>query len=298
MELTRSLANTTKMMIRILKHMKSRPLTKQEAPYQLTLAGSATHEGGSCQISISYDNGASFKVIQSLIGGCPLDTTLNFTIPSFAPSSNSALLSWTWFNLVGNREMYQNCARVQIQGTPLQRYRRTAYRRQTSMDQLPDMFVCNVNNGCQTVENAEVVFPDPGPNVFYGQDGVTPNPAPGFIITGSNSASTASTVDSRSTTSSSDSTSTTTDLASTSTTSSSDSTSTTTDLASTSTTSGLGSSSTTPDLASTSATSSSASTSTTTSLASTTSLTTTRSSVPFTALQQHSLGWTNCHRNL
>ena len=73
--------------------------------YNLTLAGTATHMGGSCQISLSYDNGASFKVIQSLIGGCPLDPTLNFTIPSFAPPSDTALLSWSWFNLIGNREV-------------------------------------------------------------------------------------------------------------------------------------------------------------------------------------------------
>jgi hypothetical protein len=75
--------------------------------YNLTLAGGATHSGGSCQISLSYDNGATFKVIESIIGGCPLAYTYNFTIPSFAPSSDTALLSWSWFNLVGLREMYQ-----------------------------------------------------------------------------------------------------------------------------------------------------------------------------------------------
>jgi hypothetical protein len=75
--------------------------------YNLTLAGGATHSGGSCQISLSYDNGATFKVIESIIGGCPLAYTYNFTIPTFAPSSDTALLSWSWFNLIGNREMYQ-----------------------------------------------------------------------------------------------------------------------------------------------------------------------------------------------
>lgn len=75
--------------------------------YNLTLEGGATHMGGSCQISISYDNGATFKVIESIIGGCPLVDTYDFTIPSFAPSSDTALLSWSWFNLIGNREMYQ-----------------------------------------------------------------------------------------------------------------------------------------------------------------------------------------------
>ncbi|EXJ74945.1 uncharacterized protein A1O5_01641 [Cladophialophora psammophila CBS 110553] len=154
--------------------------------YDMWLNGTTEHDGGSCQLSLSYDNGVSFKVIKSMIGGCPLTHNYNFTVPSFAPSSDSALLSWSWFNLVGNREMYQNCARVQIISGPNQRYRRASpYRRQaSSMDQLPDMFVCNVGNGCQTIEGQEVVFPDPGNDVVYGQDAIVPGPGPGFTIQG------------------------------------------------------------------------------------------------------------------
>lgn len=62
--------------------------------YNLTLAGSATHGGGSCQLALSYDNGATFKVIESMIGGCPLVSAYDFTIPSFAPSASDALLAW------------------------------------------------------------------------------------------------------------------------------------------------------------------------------------------------------------
>ena len=62
--------------------------------YAIKLDGSATHGGGSCQISLSYDNGKSFKVLKSIQGGCPLKLGYNFTVPSFAPSSNSALLAW------------------------------------------------------------------------------------------------------------------------------------------------------------------------------------------------------------
>ena len=47
----------------------------------------------------------TFKVIESIIGGCPLNYTYNFTVPDFAPSSDTALLSWSWFNLIGSREM-------------------------------------------------------------------------------------------------------------------------------------------------------------------------------------------------
>lgn len=62
--------------------------------YDMSLTGSATHGGGSCQISLSYDNGATFKVIKSMIGGCPLQSNYTFTIPSYAPSSDEALLAW------------------------------------------------------------------------------------------------------------------------------------------------------------------------------------------------------------
>lgn len=73
--------------------------------YNMTLAGSATHGGGSCQISLSYDNGATFRVIKSMIGGCPLKSTYDFTIPSYAPAGD-ALLAWSWQNEIGNREYY------------------------------------------------------------------------------------------------------------------------------------------------------------------------------------------------
>ncbi|RMZ87709.1 hypothetical protein DV736_g5064, partial [Chaetothyriales sp. CBS 134916] len=152
--------------------------------YNMSITGTATHLGGSCQISLSYDNGTTFRVIQSQVGGCSLVATHNFTIPSFAPSSDSVLLSWSWFNLLGNREMYQNCARVSIQNQnqPIPRYRRALSKRQASLDGLPNMFVCNVGNGCTTIELSEVVFPDPGDTVVYGHDEVTPNPGPGYRL--------------------------------------------------------------------------------------------------------------------
>ena len=84
--------------------------------YLIEIAGGATHGGGSCQISLSYDSGKTFKAIKSFIGGCPLSKQYKFTIPSNAPSGN-ALLAWTWFNRLGNREMYMNCAHVTISGS-------------------------------------------------------------------------------------------------------------------------------------------------------------------------------------
>lgn len=70
---------------------------KAGSEYNMTLTTGATHLGGSCQLSMSYDDGATFKVIKSMIGGCPLTTTYDFTVPASAPSGQ-ALFAWTWQN--------------------------------------------------------------------------------------------------------------------------------------------------------------------------------------------------------
>ncbi|KAL1956536.1 hypothetical protein VTO42DRAFT_7100 [Malbranchea cinnamomea] len=132
----------------------------------LTLVGSATHNGGSCQISLSYDRGKTFKVIQSMIGGCPLKSEYDFPIPVSAPNG-PAILAWSWYNLIGNREMYMNCAPVAIEG---------GRNRSAEFNNLPDLFVANVGNGCKTVENKHTVFPNPGDNVIW--DGVPPDAEP------------------------------------------------------------------------------------------------------------------------
>lgn len=84
--------------------------------YEMELEGSATHEGGSCQLALTYDQGETFKVIESMLGDCPIAKKYSFTVPSDAPSGD-ALLAWTWFNKVGNREMYMNCAMVTVGGS-------------------------------------------------------------------------------------------------------------------------------------------------------------------------------------
>ncbi|KAB8737494.1 hypothetical protein FH972_026453 [Carpinus fangiana] len=144
--------------------------------YQLELAGSATHEGGSCQLSLSYDNGKTFRVIKSMIGGCPLTPTYDFTIPDFAPNG-TALFAWTWQNQVGNREFYMNCAEVAIlsstSATKLRKARSPKARRDTfsSFDQLPGIWMANLppQNDCKTKEGDgnDPVYPHPGPDVQY-----------------------------------------------------------------------------------------------------------------------------------
>ncbi|KAL5359942.1 hypothetical protein BJX96DRAFT_184052 [Aspergillus floccosus] len=140
--------------------------------YSLKLKGSATHEGGSCQISLSYDKGKSFKVIHSMLGGCPITQEYQFQIPQGAPSGE-ALLAWTWFNKVGNREMYMNCAQVTIggggagNGGQRKGGEEKAIARRDGLEGLPPMFIANVNGPgkCKTIEGEDVNFPMPGESV-------------------------------------------------------------------------------------------------------------------------------------
>lgn len=127
--------------------------------YTMKLSGNATHEGGSCQIALSYDGGKAFRVIKSILGGCPLAHQYSFTIPRDASSGN-ALLAWTWFNKVGNREMYMNCAQVVIKEGE---YSQSV----TKFHDRPEIFLANINaeGNCTTDENQEVNFPRPGDEV-------------------------------------------------------------------------------------------------------------------------------------
>lgn len=95
---------------------QSQATYQQGQQYEMKLEGSATHDGGSCQLALTYDQGKTFKVIESILGNCPIAKNYSFTVPSDAPSGE-ALLAWTWFNKIGNREMYMNCAMVTIGGS-------------------------------------------------------------------------------------------------------------------------------------------------------------------------------------
>ena len=73
------------------------------------LTGSATHNGGSCQMSLSYDGGKTWVVIHSIVGGCPVDTeTYTIPVPADVPSGSRVLLAWSWENNTGNRYVISN----------------------------------------------------------------------------------------------------------------------------------------------------------------------------------------------
>ncbi|KAH6694944.1 hypothetical protein BKA61DRAFT_254707 [Leptodontidium sp. MPI-SDFR-AT-0119] len=157
---------------------------------KLAFTGSATHGGGSCQVSITYDKAPTkdsvWKVIHSIEGGCPIKgvagnngddanlvspDTYSFTVPTTLPAGE-ATLAWTWFNKIGNREMYMNCAPVTLSGGSSKRsYEDELLGRNATLimerdtaayNALPDMFIANIGGSCKTVDSKDVIFPNPG----------------------------------------------------------------------------------------------------------------------------------------
>ena len=143
-------------------------------PQELTFTGSAVHGGGSCQVSVTLDQkptkNSQWKVIHSIIGGCPSNVTGNlvanadgdgaavfqFTMPKGMPNGQYTL-GWTWFNKVGNREMYMNCAPITVTG---------GGNDNSVMEKLPDMFVANIPfETCNIPANVNYQFPNPGDSV-------------------------------------------------------------------------------------------------------------------------------------
>jgi hypothetical protein len=137
---------------------------------KMSFMGSAVHNGGSCQVSLTKDGASSlsansqFKVIYSILGGCPgtngATVSYDVPIPSDVPAGDYTY-SWTWFNNIGNREMYMNCAPMTITG---------GSGSDDTFNALPDMAVYNIasKNTCKTIETFDVDFPNPGKYVTKG----------------------------------------------------------------------------------------------------------------------------------
>ena len=149
------------------------------SPQTIRFQGQATHGGGSCQISLTRDTPPTkdsvFKVLKSIQGGCPSTNpgnvgtdpfgygadTFTFAIPDAVSPANYTL-AWTWFNKIGQREMYMNCAPVTVTASAAKRRRgrRTralGQRADDGMDSLPDMFRANSGNGCSTAASGTVL---------------------------------------------------------------------------------------------------------------------------------------------
>ncbi|GAB1314633.1 hypothetical protein MFIFM68171_04843 [Madurella fahalii] len=138
--------------------------------YNFTISGGASHNGGSCQAALSVDGGKTFHVLHSYEGGCPgpSESSFNFRVPSDVPATDGAIFAWTWFNNLGNREMYMNCAVVDIVGGA------GSSAEKVSFANRPTVFKANVGNGCTTIESKDLKFPQPGPDVNSNGNVVPP----------------------------------------------------------------------------------------------------------------------------
>ncbi|KAG0334047.1 hypothetical protein BG004_000575 [Podila humilis] len=82
----------------------------------------ASHGGGHCQWALSYDNGKTWAVLKTVLRDCLKGTSsggsysVSVPIPAGAPSGKATFM-WLWNNAVGNRELYSNCADIEIKGT-------------------------------------------------------------------------------------------------------------------------------------------------------------------------------------
>ena len=133
-------------------------------PMELSFTGSASHGGGSCQLAITTDlepaANSTFKLIQTFEGGCPINAGGNdgthpftFQLPTGTPNGRLTF-AWMWYNHVGNREIYMNCAPLDVTGgsDKLDYY-----------DSLPNAYIINLpTSECSTVETTDQAIPFPG----------------------------------------------------------------------------------------------------------------------------------------
>ena len=119
-----------------------------------------------------------------------------FPVPAGLPAGK-AILAWTWFNKIGNREMYMNCAPIILGGTNARRAEselesrnatQLVERDQSFYNALPDMFKANIGN-CVTKEGVNIEFPNPGSSVEKNKDVRTFDaPPPSCVAAGSGNA--------------------------------------------------------------------------------------------------------------
>lgn len=156
-------------------------------------SGSAVHGGGSCQFSINYGDPNSqdpndWHVIYTLIGGCPASSAGNietigedhdqrplgrecgnsvdtecvrqFDVPIPKGLKNgNATFAWSWFNKIGNREMYMNCAPIVISDG--------IDNDDTFLKGLPAIFVADIDGKpCNTAKPEGAVLNKPNPGIF------------------------------------------------------------------------------------------------------------------------------------
>lgn len=133
-------------------------------PYEMTWDGSASHGGGTCQLSVTLDRAptakSTFKVITSWIGGCPTANSsggthpFEWTMPPEVPNGK-ATLAWNWVSkLSGGPENYMNCAPVTVAG---------GSSNTDEFDNLENLFKVNLPaTECGSQSSQDLEIPNPG----------------------------------------------------------------------------------------------------------------------------------------
>ncbi|KAJ1936809.1 hypothetical protein EC988_008085, partial [Linderina pennispora] len=150
--------------------------------------GGATHSGGHCEFSLSYDGGKTFVVVHQALKYCfftgapsagGVDTVRSYTInlPANLPGTDRAVFAWTWVNAAGNREFYNGCGDIAIKGSAgsYTGKKVTIANYGPGYPVIPE-FLGNYNTGLEyyTTNTTAVTVTGPG---YNGGSGTTTSPA-------------------------------------------------------------------------------------------------------------------------
>ncbi|KAF9548683.1 hypothetical protein EC957_005922 [Mortierella hygrophila] len=101
----------------------SRTIYKAGDTIQTAYSIGSAHGGGHCQWALSYDGEKTWVVIKTMIRTClqvTPGTETNYRIPVLLPKdlpSGNVTFMWLWYNAIGDRELYSNCADIRVEGS-------------------------------------------------------------------------------------------------------------------------------------------------------------------------------------
>ncbi|KAK1067377.1 hypothetical protein LTR74_006422 [Friedmanniomyces endolithicus] len=132
----------------------------------LTFDGSATHGGGSGFLAVTTDEhpdvNSQWKTFMVFDSGMPVKgdsesgsgtSSYTYVLPKGMLNGNLTL-GWYWYNRIGNRELYSNCAPLEISGGSDNR---------SVFDALPNAYLINLpTSECSSQEMGDTEIPNPG----------------------------------------------------------------------------------------------------------------------------------------
>ncbi len=119
------------------------------------------HGRASFQASLSHDQGKTWTAVHFWHGGCPYGENYNFKKLPLDTPDGPAVLALTWFNNIGQSEMYMDWASVRIVKA------KTPEKSSVKYTDRPNIFIANVpeGDGCMTEPDHALILPDPDTDV-------------------------------------------------------------------------------------------------------------------------------------